>query len=766
MKRSIWKVMLVFSALLVFALPGELAAQVPDGLVLNPGTATLALKGSQAFTARLTSSGTGVEGEWIYFDLSPGLGELSGTEDGWVLTDGSGYATVTYTAGTVSGIDTLVVTWYEPKLRANLVDTVIITINPGSATSLNVLPLDTVVVVTQNAIIVAELWDDYNNHVNATSPSQVSFATSGLGTPGTASVNGDGCIEMAYATDDSMVYTIPDTITVELLVNHTKDYCFIYTVGAAPATMNIYATDSSVCVYDDNEYFWFELLDQYGNPSAWSDYYGKETYEVSFTVSTGGGDFEDDEVNVDDEGGGYNWYYPDTVAVVRTVTGTCGDATDDIDITQIPDYPDELVLAPDSIAIPAGSDTTLTATMFDRYNNHCDADDSRFYDVDWYVDDGNGSLGTPYIEDHNWKCVFTSYEYAADTSVVWTGYPEYLETTVTIFSAEPGDLDHFVLDVVRDSVNVSDGNIYQTNVLRIEAQDVNNIRIWTYTNPDTVTLSLVGSSAGESQVVWYLNPIFYTGMAYVYVPDTIGVGLNAFIPGGTFDAGELLIGIANQIAETVPVTATDTAGNTGTSSAVTWLPIDVVAFTVGLEGGIDTIETDDTVNVEVTAIDMFGNTTDVGLPLNVVLSANRTGVIFPAGTAQLMETAVDLFPTRAASPCSGLIITVADILTPAINGSSYPIEVIAAGVEEGPVVSNISAKFGSGEILYSVADEGNVEIKVYDKAGRVVGVLVDGVVKSGYYQASLKGLNLASDVYFVVMKGPGINKGVKVALIK
>ena len=47
-----------------------------------------------------------------------------------------------------------------------------------------------------------------------------------------------------------------------------------------------------------------------------------------------------------------------------------------------------------------------------------------------------------------------------------------------------------------------------------------------------------------------------------------------------------------------------------------------------------------------------------------------------------------------------------------------------------------------------------------------VGTLLSGNVDPGYYQLSLKSLNLASDVYFVVMKGAGVNKQIKTAVIK
>ncbi|MEJ2307144.1 MAG: hypothetical protein P8Y30_06340, partial [candidate division WOR-3 bacterium] len=164
MNSNTWKVLLVFSALLMFAFTGELAAQ--DNLVITPDGATLDLEDTQVFQARLSESGIGVNGETVEFEVlnPPALGSVD-PEDS--MTVNGGYAHTTYTAATTSGTDTLVASW------EGLADTVIITINPGTATSLNVSPGDTTVVVAEDAIIVVELWDDFLNHVDATSGSQV-----------------------------------------------------------------------------------------------------------------------------------------------------------------------------------------------------------------------------------------------------------------------------------------------------------------------------------------------------------------------------------------------------------------------------------------------------------------------------------------------------------------------------------------------------------------------------------------------------------------
>jgi len=97
--------------------------------------------------------------------------------------------------------------------------------------------------------------------------------------------------------------------------------------------------------------------------------------------------------------------------------------------------------------------------------------------------------------------------------------------------------------------------------------------------------------------------------------------------------------------------------------------------------------------------------------------------------------------------------------------ATVDIEVVAGGIAEVPDVSGISAAFGSGEVLCAVAEEGEVTVKVFDKLGRETGILLNRKVERGYYPLSLKDLDLPSDIYFVVMRGPGIYTKIKVTLI-
>jgi len=762
MKCNIWKVLFAFSVLLMFAFAGELAA---EELTIDKLTSSIQIQTSVSLTATLTTTGTPpvpIEGDTIVFASIAGLGTLNPDT---VETNSLGRAVTSYTAGTVTGVDTVETKWVNAAGTDSLMVYTVITITPGAPAKVRTLPTDTTVVVTEGATITAEIKDNFDNHIDAASATQVTFsAPAGQGTFGTPVVNDDNNIEIVYNTDDTIA---TDVITATYLSFH--DYDTVNTVGAAPASMDIWNDDDSTLVVsdlDEEEDIYTQIFDEYGNISVYADYYEDERYEVVFTVSTGGGDFDDDTVSVETDGTADTDYNSSTVAGVYTVTATSGDAINSVDITQIPDYPDELVLTPDSAGIPSGTDTTFTVRMYDQFGNHCDAND--FGSLSWGEAGLGGFAAAAYIDETNWKRAYHSYEDGADTALIYASW-EGVADTVVLFSAEPGDFDHYGFITVADSAHVSDG-VYSpstVNIVRIEAQDNNNIRLYTYDNDDTLDLALIGSSATEEQVTWFI-PMLYAAIGY---SEPEGVpGLTAVLPPSAFSDGwSDPIGIANQIAETANVTATDTAGHTGTSHGITWLPIGLAGFRIELlSARQDTMGTNDTTDIQVSGIDMFGNVTDSLLPRNIVLSANRTGVTFPAGATHNMRNAVETFPTVAAVVCSGLIITAADIADPSIYGDSDPIEVIeGSGVNDVPIVSNISVKFVSGDVVYSIAKAGLYDIKVYNKVGMEVATLSSGQKLPGYYQASLKGLNLSSDVYFVVMTGPdGLNKKVKTAVIK
>jgi len=774
MKCNIWKVLFAFSVLLMFAFAGELAAQ-PTELTITPVTTSVDVEDDQVTLTVTLTDGTGpVEGETISFTVLNALGAVAPTSD---VTDDDGRATTTYDAGTVVGVDTVQALWTDVVSRAELKARTIITIGPGSVTKVSLTPVDTTFVVTDGVTYTAELQDDYDNHVDATVAGQVTFsAPAGQGTFAAASVV-DNKIQAVYNTDDTVA--TDDEIIATLVATGFPDTSYVSTVGAVPATVTLTADDGLVMVSDGDysEEIEVALTDQYGNVSGIIDPHStsEDCYEVNFVVSAGGGGFDItgvDKIMVHPTGIDTVDYLSSMTTGVYTITGTSEGIDGTVDVTQYPDEPATIVLTPKDAGVPAGADTVFVASASDQYSNHIDMGTygtTYSYNLSFSATSAKGGaagrLGTRYLEGDslNWKIRYTSYQTAADTAVInasWKG----VDDEATLYSAEPGDFDHYKIHVIVDSSDVSDGDYYESNVVRLEAQDANNIRIYTYDNADTVELALTGSAAADSQVQWFM-PMPYVAIKFTE-PEGVP-GLTAVLPPSAFTEGQSdYIGITNQIAETATVTATDTAGNTGTSDGITWLPIAVAAFRVQLEGGVTTINANDTVNVELAAIDAFGNPTAIGLPLNVVLSANSGLIHFPTGATQLMAAAIVLYPTVVVGQTSGLIITAADLANPSTNGSSDPIEVLPAGIADTPVKWNISVKFASGDITYAVPVQSKVTVTAYNKVGMAVGVLADGEKGPGYYQASLKNLNLSSDIYFVVMEGEGFRKAVKTAVVE
>jgi hypothetical protein len=178
-----------------------------------------------------------------------------------------------------------------------------------------------------------------------------------------------------------------------------------------------------------------------------------------------------------------------------------------------------------------------------------------------------------------------------------------------------------------------------------------------------------------------------------------------------------------------------------------------------------------------------GETIELGetLELTAYLEKDASGVEGEELNFAVITGDGSLDPTSGVTDGSGEVHTeftagsTAEVVTVEVTWVSYnlfdtlsatvDIEVVAGGVAEGPDVSGISAAFGSGEILCAVAEAGEVKVTVYDKLGRETGILLNRDVERGIYPLSLKNLNLTSDIYFVEMRGPGIDTKIKVTLI-
>lgn len=74
-------------------------------------------------------------------------------------------------------------------------------------------------------------------------------------------------------------------------------------------------------------------------------------------------------------------------------------------------------------------------------------------------------------------------------------------------------------------------------------------------------------------------------------------------------------------------------------------------------------------------------------------------------------------------------------------------------------------------IKYSVPRSGNVSLKIYDSLGKLVKLLVDETKTSGIHEINWNGkndlgMNVSSGIYFCKMTSHGINKSIKMVLVK
>ena len=85
-----------------------------------------------------------------------------------------------------------------------------------------------------------------------------------------------------------------------------------------------------------------------------------------------------------------------------------------------------------------------------------------------------------------------------------------------------------------------------------------------------------------------------------------------------------------------------------------------------------------------------------------------------------------------------------------LSGSCTAAAEAGASIVDETALTNAPNPFsGSTSIEVTVANEGNVSLKVYDKTGKEVAVLVDGYLSAGKHHFELNGTNLLPDLYIV-----------------
>ncbi|MDO9575374.1 MAG: right-handed parallel beta-helix repeat-containing protein [bacterium] len=586
---------------------------------------------------------------YIDFSVIAGNGTRSPAAD---TTDDLGHATTTFTSGSIAAINKV-----RGTLRgSSITGTVNIAVTPGPLARVETTPVSTHAVVVGDVNIVAELMDTYRNHIDATDTSEADFTATG-GSIGPRSVISDK-IQMVYTTCDSIVL---HTITATTETGGYTDITEVTTYGDAPATMTFTADDSTVVVSDttNTEVLSIALFDEYDNPSAYSDYDASEMYEVIFTWSTGAGIVDPDTVPVNTDGEWTGNYKSSTVIGDYTVTATSGDATASLGIAQTADVLAAVDLTPATTSCVAGQDVTLTAELQDQFGNHINGDAG---DVVFSIVSGLGSLGSETVgTDSTISIPYTTYTSDVDTAEIEVVATTFKDTS-TVISGLAGALDHFALTCSAESLDVG-----TAVTVTITAKDIADIRIYTYDNDDIITLELDESAADPSQVGWVID----TDTTY---------GLTAEIPESSFTSGQFSFTVFNELAEAVTVTAVDTAGITGTSETITWIPVTLNYF--GVVAQSDPIYTGVPFTFTVTPYDTFNNVTSWGLPVWIEFSANELGVALPTGPQKL--TATTAYSAIATNPSGSLQVTVmtTDGL---IFGVSAPITVIGLYTLSGTV---------------------------------------------------------------------------------
>jgi hypothetical protein len=64
-------------------------------------------------------------------------------------------------------------------------------------------------------------------------------------------------------------------------------------------------------------------------------------------------------------------------------------------------------------------------------------------------------------------------------------------------------------------------------------------------------------------------------------------------------------------------------------------------------------------------------------------------------------------------------------------------------------------------IVYKIAKQSSVLMRIYDITGREVQTVVNEVQSAGTYKADVRALNMASGVYFYTLEADGIKIGTK-----
>ncbi|MBK8983191.1 MAG: T9SS type A sorting domain-containing protein [Ignavibacteria bacterium] len=94
-------------------------------------------------------------------------------------------------------------------------------------------------------------------------------------------------------------------------------------------------------------------------------------------------------------------------------------------------------------------------------------------------------------------------------------------------------------------------------------------------------------------------------------------------------------------------------------------------------------------------------------------------------------------------------------------------EVIVGVPDKFSIAQNYPNPFNpSTKIDFQIPADGKVKLAIYDNSGKEIAVLTDEVKTAGYYSVNFNATDLSSGIYFYKIEYNGLNKVMKMTLLK
>ncbi len=133
-----------------------------------------------------------------------------------------------------------------------------------------------------------------------------------------------------------------------------------------------------------------------------------------------------------------------------------------------------------------------------------------------------------------------------------------------------------------------------------------------------------------------------------------------------------------------------------------------------------------------------------------------------------LKTGVVVLSNHYSPSCDKIAVQILRYLNLDTNTVGIGNTQISANTPEGfKLFQNYPNPFNPGTVIrYSLTDNGNTTLKVYDALGKTVAVLVDGYLKAGTYETAFDASALPSSVYFYKLSSGSYSETRKMFLMK